>query len=130
MGASFSFGGVIFEFWMTRFLFSGFNHFEWIDDQWVWKGTVGSSQVRGAFYDGPFLFELTDHVNFDYHGYNAVVGHNVYSGTKTNVWVSIFLMGDANADGDVDGSDLAAYIIDPEGIELAAMAENFGKHES
>jgi hypothetical protein len=38
------------------------------------------------------------------------------------------LTGDLNLDGDVDGSDLAAYIGDQAGISLSDFAAEFGKN--
>ena len=37
--------------------------------------------------------------------------------------------GDYEPDGDVDGADLANYIIDSGGISLAEFANNFGRND-
>jgi len=40
---------------------------------------------------------------------------------------SLAFKGDFDKDGDVDGSDLAEYIRDDDGISLMDLAANFGK---
>lgn len=69
--------------------FIGVNNYQWVNDRWEWRESIGSSYVWGEFKEDPFLFELTDNVYFDYYGYNSVVGHNIYFGTVTDAVMSI-----------------------------------------
>ena len=78
-------GGTIYEV-SVQSHFTGVNNYESDNNGgWVWKESIGTSNVWGKFKNQPFHFELTDDVHFDYYGYNDIVKHNVYLGTVTNV---------------------------------------------
>jgi hypothetical protein len=69
--------------------FVGESFYEWDGVEWQWTRTVGTSHVWGQFNDDPFLFGLTDHVNFDSYDYSNIVGHYIYLGDMTNVVMTV-----------------------------------------
>ena len=69
---------------------AGTTHSHLINDEWMWKSTVGPNQVNGIFQVDPFRFELNDHVSVDYYGYSEAVGYNTFFGSVTEVVKSVF----------------------------------------
>jgi hypothetical protein len=97
------------------------------------EAALADDPPSGALYDphgdGTEMASLGVHEHWD-NPVDKQYSRNLGSGAGIELIASdpVACEGDTNWDGDVDGGDLAEYLIDNHGVSLAEFAQNFGKN--